>query len=298
MVKMQKDEVEYAGLQILNELDGLFVEQSFEVLETFTGGMFEGANKYMVYDPKGKIKLFHAKEKTSCCWRQCCGESRPFNIKVYDHTGDKDRLVLVLKRGYKGCGWAVIPCCAQSVGVHYMLDDDGNEVSGTSSDTLISRVEVPWCGGCCQPTMNIKDGNGVKQGSIKGPCLCVNDCCGADFDVYDREGEKAGEITKMRVAGLKDLAMEFATDADKFRLKFPPNLPPQMKMAILAATFQIDFWFFEDDRNACSGRCCDIYCCGWALSCLPAWCFCCCGDDDDDKKKKKGGAPGTQTMER
>ena len=52
-------------------------------MQAITRGAYEGANKYTIYgDEKKKLKLFKTKEKTGCLWRCCCGEHRPFEMKV------------------------------------------------------------------------------------------------------------------------------------------------------------------------------------------------------------------------
>ena len=286
------------------------------------GGWEEG-NQYTVYDKNAKVKLFKAKEKTGCLWRNWCGEHRPLRIKVSDHLGEEDKNVLLLTRRYRCCGCAAIPCCAHKLNIHYMIDSEGNELDHTSSDTLISTAQVPWCGGCCWPTINIYDRAYTKQATVTGPFCCVSELCGSDFNVTDKEGQNIGQIQKLKADTLKRLAVQLSTDSDNFQITFPKELELGVKLALLATLFQIDFTFFEDDRTPATGRCCDLYCCGWACPCLPrevtAWfrsCYkcnplpchfpcCCCGcclnevgSDADLKHHKRGGAPQDTVMER
>jgi Scramblase len=225
-------------------------------------------------------------------------------MEVTDVTGSKDQKMMVLKRGYAFCGWAVCPCCIHSVSAHYVVDAAGQPINHTGSDTLIATIRVPWAGGCFTPTLNIEDRNGNYMGQVTGPCCCVTDCCGADFSIQDANGGKIGDIRKLGAGSLKDAVLELNTDADKFKISFPENLDPTMKMAILASLFQIDFSFFEDDRSPRECRCCDCYCCGWPMACFPKWMVCCCcyatkkEREAEEKKKKKEGAPQDEEMGR
>jgi len=236
--------------------------------------------------------------------RYCCGEHRPFTLNIMDETGKSPQRMMVFKRGYACCGWAVLPCCQHSVSAHYVVDTQGNPINHIGNDTLIAKVYVPWLGGCCIPTLNIQDRNGQYMGNIKGPMCCVADCCGASFDINDPTGKKIGGIEKLSAKTLKGLVMELNTDADNFRITFPESLEPTLKMAILASLFQIDYSFFEDDRSPRECRCCDIYCCGWPMACFPKWTVCCCcyaskkEREKAEKEKKNKGAPMEAEMDR
>jgi len=224
MLERQKDGGAPAGLAMLEKVNGLYVEQQWEVLETVTCGCYEGANRYKVMDQSGKVHLYTVKEKTAWCWRYCCGEHRPFTMNVVDETGNKEQTMMVLKRGYACCGWAVCPCCQHSVHAHYVVDASGHPINHTGSDTLIATVRTPWLGGCCVPTLNLHDRNDVYMGQITGPVCCVADCCGADFSITDKESKKIGELKKLSAKTLKGVVMELNTDADNFKITFPESL--------------------------------------------------------------------------
>mmetsp|Transcript_15815 Transcript_15815/g.28147 ORF Transcript_15815/g.28147 Transcript_15815/m.28147 type:complete len:341 (-) Transcript_15815:56-1078(-) len=295
----------YVGLQVLNDVDGLHVRQEWEILEQITS-WYEQTNEYTIFDKDGKVQLFKAKEKTSCCWRLCCGENRPFKIKVYDTTGAKDKAALQFSRKYACCGFAPL-CCAHSVKVHYLVDENGNTIGSANDKNLISKVEVPSChGGCCFPTWEVKDRSGKVITKIHKSSCFVCDFCGADFDITDGKGRSTGKITKLRPRSIKDATMEVISEADSFKLAFKKDLPPEIKMAIIAATLQIDFTFFEDTRGICECRCCDMWCCGWPIPCVPALCCAvcaclCCKKSEADKKKnasERKGAPASEEMMR
>jgi len=306
MIDRQQKGGHPAGLALLEKVNGLYIEQQWQVLETMTCGCFESANHYKVMDHSGKVELYKVDEKTACCWRHCCGEHRPFTMNIMDETGSgKATRMMVLKRGYAFCGWAVLPCCQHHVNAHYVVDEQGNQIHHTGQDTLIAKVYVPWLGGCCTPTLHMEDRNQKFLGSITGPTCCVTDFCGADFAIHDAAGAKIGHLEKLKPGSLKDIVVELETDADRFRISFPENLDPTMKMAILASLFQIDFAFFEDNRSPRECRCCDIYCCGWPMACFPRWMVCCCcyatkreREEAEQKKKEGKGAPQESEMDR
>ncbi|GBG31567.1 Phospholipid scramblase 1 [Hondaea fermentalgiana] len=287
----------YAGLNLLKDLDGLFIRQEWEILEQLTT-WYEQSNEYTIFDKDGKVQLFRMKEKTMCCYRLCCGENRPFRVKVYDQTGKKDKAALVFKRKFRFCGLALIPFCNHRVDVHYLVDQDNNQIGHESSRTLISRVEVPFChGGCCWPTWRIKDRQGQTKANLYGPFCMVCDCCGANFHLYDNEGRRTGGVRKLAPDSLKGVAMELVTEADNFKLDFDKELHPAIKMALIAAVLQIDFTFFEDHRTICEGRLCDCWWCGYACPCVPKCCCCCCSDKDKKKNsKERKGAPEAEEM--
>ena len=301
--KAEAGSKEFAALKLLERLDGFRVEQKVELIEVVTCNCWERPNEYIVFDKDGKVKLFNVTEKTSCCMRQCCGEHRPFTLKVYDHTGKKDKKIMTIKRGFHcPCPYVLpLPCCGNSIRVHYMVDDEGNEISRESSATLMSHVYLPLCGGFCIPTLNISDARGKVAATVKGPFCCVTDCCGADFSLNDPQGKPIGEIKKYGASSLKDITRELVSDADMYGVSFPADLNPAVKMAVLAALLQIDFIFFEDQRSPREGRCCDLWCCGCPLACMPAW-LCCClytsKEAREKAKKNKKGAPEADEMER
>jgi len=302
MITQQQDGGAPAGLAFLEKVNGLYIQQEWEVLETFTLGCYQGANRYTVMDHSGKVTLFTVKEETSCCNRSCCGKDRPFTMNINDETGTKRQRMMIVKRDYACCGWAVCPCCIHHLYVHYVVDAQGNPISHHGHDTLIAEVSVPWCGGCLVPTLDYKDRNGTFLGSMTGPCCCVTDFCGADFTITNKDGTEIGKLDKIRAKSIKDAVMEIETEADKFKITFPLELDPTFKMAILASLFQIDFAFFEDDRSPRECRFCDWYCCGFPCACFPKCFVCCClfatkEDREKAEKKKEKGAPQIEEME-
>merc|ERR1711915_1095612 len=72
------------GLDQLNSLDRILVQQKMELCEVITG--WEQKNKYQICSSNGE-EIFFMREENSCCTRQCCGPNRPFNFHVTDPAG-------------------------------------------------------------------------------------------------------------------------------------------------------------------------------------------------------------------
>lgn len=282
MFANEKVETEFPALKFLRRDNGFFVQQEWEVLEYVTT-FWEQQNEYKIFDQKGNLRLFEAREKTNVCCRLCCSEHRPFTFRLEDvvnsKRNEKGKKALVLSRNFRCCGWALFPCCAHEVDVHYMVDQKtAKSLGSTSQYTRAARVRVPWLGGLFCPTYHLEDYAGERLAYITGPFCCVCDCCGAKFKIHANDGSQIGDIAKLRPENLKEFAYELETEADNYHVKFDKDDTPfNLKLATLAATFLIDFNFFEDRRGLRQCRCCDIYLCGYALPCLPAcfFTFCC-----------------------
>ena len=75
-------------------------------LPAFTG--FETNNKYEIRNSMGQ-RVYMAVEDTCCCTRNCCGSSRPFDIKVMDNQRKE---VMHLERPLR-CECCLCFCCLQ-----------------------------------------------------------------------------------------------------------------------------------------------------------------------------------------
>ncbi|XP_041483617.1 phospholipid scramblase 2-like isoform X2 [Lytechinus variegatus] len=213
------------GLEYLTQIDQLLVHQKTELLEAFTG--FETANKYEIKNTVGQ-QVYFAAEDSDCCTRNCCGKSRCFDMKILDNT---QREVIHIERPLR-CTTCWCPCCLQTITV------------SSPPGTVIGYVNQSWS--ICFPKFAIQNENHETILRIDGP-LCQWNCCGdVEFDVMSADGSsKVGKISKQWTGFIK----EAFTDADNFGVSFPMDLDVRMKAVTLAATFLIDFMFFEESGN-------------------------------------------------
>ncbi|ESP00896.1 hypothetical protein LOTGIDRAFT_200611 [Lottia gigantea] len=213
------------GLQYLTQVDQLMVKQKLEAIEAVTG--FETNNKYEITNSMGQ-RIYQAVEDTCCCTRNCCGASRPFDIKILDNTRKQ---VIHLSRPLR-CSTCWCPCCLQKVTVE------------APPGKTVGYVRQAWS--CCKPKFKINDASDQTILRIKGPCCQWNICGDIDFDVTSAdESTDVGRISKQWTG----LAKEMFTDADNFGMSFPLDLDVKIKSVMLGAVFLIDFMFFEKDKD-------------------------------------------------
>ncbi|XP_019864431.1 PREDICTED: phospholipid scramblase 2-like isoform X2 [Amphimedon queenslandica] len=213
------------GLEYLTQVDQLLVNQQIELLEIMTG--FETQNKYKVRNSLGQ-QVYFAAEDSNCCLRQYCGPSRPFGMQILDNN---QREVIHLERPLRCSSWCCF-CCLQTMEVQ---SPPGTVIGFVEQDC---SLVYPW--------FSLKNADGETVLKIKGP-LCPCKCCyDVEFQVLSADGtQEVGKISKK----WSGLAKEYFTDADNFGVTFPMDLDVKMKAVMLAATFLIDFMFFEDNQN-------------------------------------------------
>lgn len=214
------------GLEYLTVIDQLLVQQKIEMLEAFTG--WETNNKYAVKNSMGQ-NVYYAVEDNDCCTRQCCGPARSFDMKIFDNYR---REIMNIHRPLR-CNSCCTPCCNQELEVY--------SISGQQ----LGSIHQDWS--ICTPQFSVKSGaSGETVLKISGPFLTMSCCKDVVFDVLTRDREtKVGKITKQ----WSGFTREAFTDADLFGVTFPLDLDVQVKATLLAATFLIDFMFFESTDN-------------------------------------------------
>lgn len=212
------------GLEYLTMIDQLLVHQKVELLEAFLS--FETKNKYTVKNSMGQ-KIYTAKEDTDCCTRNCCGNSRPFDIKIKDNAGME---VIHLNRDLR-CTACCFPCCLQRLEVF------------SPPGQLIGAVVQEWS--ILTPKFRVENERGEAVFKIEGPCCTFSICGDVDFQVLSTNGIEVGKISKQ----WSGLLREAFTDADHFGITFPLDLDVKMKATLLGALFLIDYMFFEKEGN-------------------------------------------------
>lgn len=221
------------GLEYLTQIDQLLIKQQVELLEAFTS--FETNNKYRIQNSLGQ-QVYFAAEDTDCCTRQCCGPSRPFDIKILDNM---QREVIHLTRPLR-CSSCCFPCCLQELEVQA---PPGN---------VVGYVLQKWS--ICKPQFAITTATRDTVLLIEGPFCQCNMCGDVEYQVLSPDGATTvGKISKQWTGLLK----EAFTDADNFGITFPMDLDVKAKATMLGAAFLIDFMFFEEtqgrDDNAYAG---------------------------------------------
>ncbi|BFZ00262.1 hypothetical protein BsWGS_03302 [Bradybaena similaris] len=213
------------GLEYLTQVDQLLVKQKIEALEAFTG--FETNNKYEVKNTMNQ-RVYIAVEDTCCCTRNCCGASRPFDMKIMDNH---KREVMHLSRPLR-CSSCFFPCCLQKLTVE------------APKGSVIGYVRQAWS--CCHPKYKINSASDQTLLRVKGPCCRCNMCGDIEFQITSADEEThVGEITKQ----WSGIGKEIFTDADNFGVTFPLDLDTKTKATVLGAVFLIDFMYFEHDSN-------------------------------------------------
>lgn len=142
--------------------DQLLVKQKVELLEAFTG--FETNNKFTIKNSLGQ-KVYWAVEENDCCTRNCCGPSRPFEMKIMDTFKNT---VISLNRPL-ACSSCWFPCCLQTM-----------EVSAPPG-SLCGTVEQEWS--LCSPAFRIKNAAGEVVLRIEGPFCTFSLCGDVEFKV-------------------------------------------------------------------------------------------------------------------
>lgn len=209
------------GLEYLQQVDQLLVQQKVEILEAITG--FETANQYSVKNTMGQ-SVFHAAEKTNCCNRQCCGSGRAFDMKIVDK--DKKEVMWLSRPLRCTCCWCC--CCQQNM-----------EVQAPKGHTIGFVKQIcAWC----KPKFEVCDASGEPQLTIHSP-VCQCRCCkDVIFRIKTVDGTEVGQIRKQ----WGGMGKETFTDADTFGVTFPQDLDVLTKATLLGATFLVDFMFFEN----------------------------------------------------
>ncbi|KPL98949.1 phospholipid scramblase 2-like protein [Sarcoptes scabiei] len=190
------------------------------ITQAFIG--YETNNKYIVKNMNGQ-HLYYAAEKNDLCTRNCLGKSRPFTIKLMDNEKNE---IMRFERPWR-CTSCLFPCCLQRLQVY---------CSGQRIGSIIQEWSLFY------PQFSVLNAMNEKVLHIKGPFITFS--CGGDieFNILSTDcSTYVGKITKQ----WSGLAREIFTDADRFGIEFPRDMDVNIKAVLLAATFLIDFMYFE-----------------------------------------------------
>lgn len=201
-----------SNLPVLANTPSLVVKQKKEMLEVFTN--FETKNQYVVLTPEG-AEAFYVAEVGSGAGeflsRAFLKNSRPFTMNVMSPQGAVD---LILRRPWT---W---------------FFSELNVTDGHGQPIGAIQQRFKFFG----RLFEVLDANGQKVCEIQGPFFKP-----WTFNV-SVQAQQVGQISK-KWGGLMKEAF---TDADTFGVQFGPSMPHNHRALILAATFLIDFLYFED----------------------------------------------------
>ncbi|XP_027731874.1 phospholipid scramblase 4 [Vombatus ursinus] len=217
------------GLEFLSQLDKILVHQQIELLELMT--RFESNNRYEVKNSMGQM-VYMVLEDTDDITRNTYHSLRPFVIRVIDCMG---REIMRLQRPlrYTCC----CSCCSDT-----MQELEVQSPPGVPLGYVMQQYVF------CQTNFSIENEKNEHVLSIEGPCAAA--CCSDTiFQIKSMDGINIGSICRQWIGA----AQMSLGDIDNYEITFPLDLNVTMKAMVFAATFLIDFMFFEnsprDDRQ-------------------------------------------------
>ncbi len=191
----------------LQQADTLRVQQKKEWGEILTG--FETKNKYAVMDASGQ-PLYWAAEESSFLVRMFLKTLRPFTIHILSSQGHP---VLKLKRPFR----------------LYFHEIQVEDSSGRRLGTITREFSI------LTRRFTVSDFRGTEIYRIFGPIFHP-----WTFRILHNNRE-LGTITKQ----WSGIGKELFTDADNFKVTFPPGIDVHQKSVLLGALFLIDILHFE-----------------------------------------------------
>ncbi|MCX4243470.1 phospholipid scramblase-related protein [Paraliomyxa miuraensis] len=202
-----------SNLPVLARASALVIRQQKELLEVFTD--FETKNRYAIQLPDGQT-AFYAAETGGGAWafitRSFLKARRPFTMDLLDPTGG---MALRLERPWT---WFFSEL--------HVRDAQGQRLGMIDQRfAFLSRRFV------------ILDPTGRELAQIHGPLWRP-----WTFRILQPDGQEVGRITKK----WSGLLVEAFTDADTFGVEMSPGMDARLRPLVLAATFLIDFLYFED----------------------------------------------------
>jgi uncharacterized protein YxjI len=200
------------NLPVLYNAPALVIRQHKEMLEVFTD--FESKNRYSIQSPDGAT-TFYAAETGAGAWafitRSFLKAKRPFTMQIRDAHGN---VALTIERPWT---WFFSEI--------HVRDAQGQEIG------MIDQRFAFF----------------ARQFAVLGPDNRVlAELHGPFFRPWTfrvlQGGQEVGRITKK----WSGLLREAFTDADTFGVEMGPAMDPRLRPLVLAATFLIDFLYFEN----------------------------------------------------
>ena len=223
---LNQSQLTESHLDILDNLESLYVKQEFEQMELITG--FETRNKYGIFTSDG-IEIFVAEEYSEFVSRICLGKYRSMDIRVEDKRGTE---VLQIEREVP-VYYCLFPfCCFQET---FDVFSGGRFIGSVEIDSFLKL------------SFKVKDEMGKSILMIKGmSCLYWFSSCfkNVEFQIYSIETEEEIGIISKDWTGI---VKEVLTDADNFSIVWYDKQVVDVKTKLLCvgALFYIDIFSFE-----------------------------------------------------
>ncbi|XP_068593591.1 phospholipid scramblase family member 5 isoform X2 [Cebidichthys violaceus] len=169
-----------------------------------------------------RSQLFVAVEESSCVCLQCCGPARACSLQGFDRQG---RQVFYFERPLR-VDACCLGCCLMEMRAY------------TPQKHLIGTVCQRWS--MFTPLLEVRGSEGESI-SIQGSCCPYRCFSNQQFQIVSHIGEKMGTIWK-KWPGFN---VEHNMDHEHFGLEVPLNMESHTKLLLLAATFLLNYMFFE-----------------------------------------------------
>ncbi|KAA8587312.1 hypothetical protein FQN60_016174 [Etheostoma spectabile] len=172
---------------------------------------------------RSRSQLFVAMEESSCVCLQCCGPARACSLQGFDCQG---RQVFYLERPLR-VDACCLGCCLMEIRAY------------TPQKHLVGTVCQRWS--MFTPLLEVCDSEGALTFRIQGSCCPYRCLSNQQLQIVSNIGEKIGTIWK-KWPGFND---EHNMDHEYFGLEVPLNMESHNKLLLLAATFLLNYMFFE-----------------------------------------------------
>eukprot|EP00854_Cymbomonas_tetramitiformis_P025811 gene25811-31582_t len=250
------------GLDWIKGIDGFFVQQKVEMLETVTG--CDTKNRYALTqiqqglpDPIPRLwinnlkktaaqnPLIKAKEESFCLTRICFPSIRSLIMPFKD---TKETTFMTVMRPFKcTCFWPGI--CMLNPQELSVIDAQGNIVG------LAEEEFRQWW--FCTRTINAKNGQGELQyrlrvpqcGTSSGSNCCAPSCFNYNF-VIDLYNPEETEVLARSASVWPGCNCGGLTDRSNLVVRFPPDASLEQRSSVIAAMWLAEFAIFEASRSS------------------------------------------------
>ncbi|XP_061695827.1 phospholipid scramblase 2 [Syngnathoides biaculeatus] len=178
---------------------------------------------YNIATGPSRSQLFVVLEESSCVCLQCCGPARSCSLQGFDHQGQQ---VFYFDRPLR-MDACCLGCCLMEISAY------------TGRRQLIGTVHQRWS--MFTPLFEVKDSQGSSAGQIQSAC-CPSRCLSnQQFQIVSNIGDNIGTIWKKWPGFQQERNM----DHEYFGMEVPLDMDSQTKLLLLAATFLLNYMFFE-----------------------------------------------------